>query len=78
VTTEFDVPKLGPDHPQDQPPRESDGYQILTLAAKGLLELTKAFPSWFGDHEDEEDEEVPEPAADASGDSGDSGDSSVG
>lgn len=51
VTTEFDVPKLDPAHPLDQPPRENDGYRILTMAAKGLIELTKAFPAWFGDTE---------------------------
>lgn len=53
VTTEFDVPTLSPENPHDQPPRDNDGYRILTLAAKGLIELTKAFPAWFGDKEDE-------------------------
>lgn len=49
VTTEFDVPQLDPENPLDQPPRDNDGYRILTMAAKGLIELTKAFPAWFGD-----------------------------
>ncbi len=56
VTTEFELPSLSPENPHDQPPRDNDGYRILTLAAKGLIELTKAFPAWFGGNDDEESE----------------------
>lgn len=56
VTTEFDLPKLLPSHPADEPPRDHAGYQLLRLAANQLVELRRKFP-WLRPQPDEAEQE---------------------
>lgn len=44
VITEFELPKLAPAHPIDEPPREHAGYKLFKLAANGLIELERVVP----------------------------------
>ncbi len=71
VSIEFDVPPLAPEHPADEPPRESGLYRFFGMVAQGAVEWAQAWQraglrflgedvsedrgSWDGTSRDEEE-----------------------
>lgn len=44
VVVDMKLPELAPEHPHSEPPRDTASYRMLTLAAKGMVEIQRLFP----------------------------------